>query len=67
MSIQTKLNQLATGKLEAYSLRGSSQAQQTALRELAGQYGFENLRGFNRWMEHAELTYYDLIKIASPE
>ena len=64
---QAQLEQEARGKLEPYSLKESSKEQQEALRGLAGQYGFKNLRGFNKWMEKVELDYYDLIKIASPE
>jgi hypothetical protein len=64
---EQKLEALATGKLEAYSLKTSSEKQQTAIRALALDYGFVNLRGFASWMKAVGLDYYDLIKIASPE
>lgn len=52
--------------LQAFKLKGTTQNQEQALRSLAKQVGFENMRGFNKWMESADMTYYDLIKIASP-
>lgn len=52
--------------LKPYSLKGTTERQEQALRTLAEQVGFKNMRGFNKWMEAADVTYYDLIKIASP-
>jgi hypothetical protein len=67
MGFQEKLKQLEFSGLQAYSIKGTSKSQETALRELAGEYGFDDLRGFNKFLENARLNYYDLIKIASPE
>jgi hypothetical protein len=53
--------------LQAFSLRTATEKQVEAIRTMARQSGFEDLRGFWKWMQAADLTYYDLIKIASPE
>jgi hypothetical protein len=53
--------------MQPFSLKGTTAAQEQALRDLASQSGFKSMRGFNKWMEAADLTYYDLIKVASPE
>lgn len=53
-------------ELLPFSLYKATQNQTAAIRFLAQQVGFENLRGFWKWVEVAKLTYYDLIKIASP-
>lgn len=57
----------APKKLEAFSLRTATGAQNKAIRSLAEQVGFDDLRGFWKWLQSADLDYYDLIKIASPE
>lgn len=54
-------------RMEPYRLEGMTTAQEDALRTLAAQSGFKDLRGFANWMRAAALTYYDLIKVASPE
>ncbi len=59
--------ELKHARMEPYRLEGMTEAQEEALRSLAYQSGFANLRGFANWMRAADLTYYDLIKVASPE
>ena len=54
------------GGMEPFKLRGMSSKQEQALRSLAREYGFKNMRGFNKYMEGAHVDYYDLIKVASP-
>lgn len=54
------------GGLQAFSLRGTTAKQEQALRGLAKEYGFDDMRGFNKFMEGAHVDYYDLIKVASP-
>ena len=53
--------------LQPFSLKGASRKQQEAIRSMAQQVGFKDLRGFSSWLKHVELDYYDLIKVASPE
>lgn len=53
--------------LEPFTLKNSTQSQEQAIRDLARQAGFKDLRGFHNWMKAADITYYDLIKVASPE
>ena len=65
--LNKELDQRGYEGLQPYSLKGSSQAQEEALRSMAKQSGFENLRGFSSWLKASHLDYYDLIKIASPE
>lgn len=55
------------GRIQPYKIEGMTEKQEEALRTLAEQSGFKNLRGFASWMKAADLDYYDLIKIASPE
>lgn len=55
----------ATG-MQPFSIKGTTAKQEQALRGLAKEYGFEDLRGFNKFMEAAHVDYYDLIKVASP-
>lgn len=53
--------------ITAFSLRTATAVQKEAIMFLAAQAGFKDLRGFWAWTEAAHITYYDLIKIASPE
>lgn len=53
--------------LEPFAIRKATASQEEAIRGLAAQAGFEDLRGFWAWTKSADLDYYDLIKIASPE
>ena len=54
-------------QLEPFSIRHATEAQEEAIRGLADQAGFKDLRGFWAWVKSADLDYYDLIRIASPE
>lgn len=56
-----------TPNMEPFKLGKATQKQQDAIRGLAEMLGYKDLRGFWRYLENAEMTYYDLIKIASPE
>lgn len=49
-----------------FSIKTASAKQEQAIRSLAKEYGFDDLRGFNKFMEGAHVNYYDLIKVASP-
>jgi len=53
--------------MQPFSLKGTTTSQEQALRDLAKEVGFKDMRGFNKWMQAANITYYDLIKVASPE
>lgn len=64
---EEEIEEKETFKMQAYKLQGMTAKQEDALRTLAQQVGFKDMRGFNSWMEAADLTYYDLIKVASPE
>lgn len=57
----------STANMQAFVLEGMTYLQEIAIRDLAYMSGFKNLRGFASWMKAADLTYYDLIKVASPE
>lgn len=61
-----ELDKSDVGEFQPYSLKGTTMKQEQALRDLAKDYGFENMRGFNNYMKGADVTYYDLIKVASP-
>jgi hypothetical protein len=39
-------------------------SQEQAIREFARQQGFENLRGFNKWMEKKDWDYYDVLRVS---
>jgi hypothetical protein len=62
-----ELVERAGGNIGTYKLGKRSELQEQAVREFAINQGFSNLRGFNKWMENAELNYYDILKIQSPE
>lgn len=53
--------------IQAFKLRTATAIQKEAIMFLAAQVGFKDLRGFWKWIEAAHLTYYNLIKVASPE
>lgn len=53
--------------IQAFTIRGMSDAQELAIREYARTQDFKDLRGFHMYMKSEELDYYDIIKIASPE
>lgn len=52
--------------IQAYNLSQATASQRDALRGLAQQMGYKNLRGFANWLRAADLDYYDIIKVASP-
>lgn len=54
-------------ELLALSVRKATTAQKAALTGLAQLLGYKDLRGFYHWLEYSKKSYYDLIKIASPE
>jgi len=54
-------------ELQPFSIRETTGSQEAAIRSLATQAGFKDLRGFWSWVRSAGLDYYDLIKVASPE
>lgn len=53
-------------RMQPFTIKGMTSKQEDAIRDLAEDAGFKNLRGFASWMKSADVTYYDLIKIASP-
>lgn len=53
--------------IQPFNLSKATSLQKDALRDLAVQSGFKDLRGYANWLKAANLNYYDIIKIASPE
>ena len=54
-------------KLEPFHLYKATTRQTGAMRELAREWGFKDLRDFRKFMMEVDKTYYDIIKMASPE
>lgn len=46
---------------------GATTAQAEAIREVAREMGFKDLRGFNTFMKSMDIDYYDIIKIKYQE
>lgn len=49
-------------RLQPYTIGGATEAQEAAIREMAAELGFENLRGFHMYMKSRDLDYYDIIR-----
>jgi|CXWL01.1.fsa_nt_gi hypothetical protein len=49
-----------------YQLYKATEKQHEALTRQAQDWGFKDLRGFAEWMRQVDVTYYDVIKVASP-
>lgn len=54
-------------QVEPFRLRNVTAQQENAIRGFAKANNFEDLRGFNLYLMRNELTYYDVLKYASPE
>lgn len=54
-------------ELLPFHLHKATTKQTGAMRELAREWGFKDLRDYRAFMREVGLDYYDLIKMASPD
>lgn len=54
-------------RVEPFKLHKATQAQHDAIEDLANLLGYDNLQGFWQYLRGTEQTYYDILKLSSPE
>lgn len=50
-----------------FKIGKATEKQEEAIRDLAGMWGFVDLRGFWKFMESIDYDYYNVVKDASPQ
>lgn len=64
--LERQLREMRQEPGEWYKIGYSSENQEWAIRTYAAELGFENLRGFWKYLESQEWDYYDVLRYVSP-